>query len=295
MLSAMSRFLIPLLGACLALSPSITVAQAAPAKPSAQDDETLSPTERAHRDDLLGPGLAKLKAGEAADAYALFGAALKAYPADLRVLRYAAEAALLSHQDAIALDLYSRALNVHPHQPWPLRLGRMTAEARLERWSDFDHDLADLRAAKKAGDPQLAASSGFVIDQFEVNGIPVQAIVMPAMASHFHTLYRFILPALTSSNAPIQSSATTPGPEDRCKRPGFRPYIDLESDDVDQASFQKSYPDKAAKGDREFSLDTYPGPCSQGLIRFYSGEPSYEDVRAAIIKALAKSKAPESK
>jgi hypothetical protein len=246
------------------------------------DTDTLSAGEKVKRDALLRPGLDKLKANDAAGAFAAFGPALAAYPNDLRVLRYAAQSALLSRQYPAACELFTRALTQKPTQPWPLRLGRMQAEARLNKWSDFDQDLANLRAAKKANDPQLAGSNGFVIDEFEVDGQTVQAIVFPLMASHFHTLYRFLLPRGSDSKRSAQAAVTGDGPSSVCNRPDFQPYIDLESDDADQAIYSKAHPEQAAQGDREFSLDSYPGPCSQALMRFFSGEPRYEDVRAIV-------------
>jgi hypothetical protein len=240
--------------------------------------------DQAKRDALLQPGLAKLKAGDAAGAYAASGPALVAYPADVHVLQVSAQAALLSRQYQPALDLFDRALATHPDQPWPIRLGRMQAESRLGKMDDFDHDLADLRAAKMGNDPALAKSNGFVIDEFEVDGGAVEVIVFPAMASRFHTLYRFYLPKQSKTAPAAQAGVTQNGTPDACKNPNFQPYIDLESDDVDQQIFKKAHPDLAAKGGREFSLDSYPAPCSQGLLRFFDGEPKYEDVRAIILK-----------
>jgi tetratricopeptide (TPR) repeat protein len=254
----------------------------------AQDDpEKLTPEQIANRDTMLKPGIDALKRGDNPAALEALQPALAAYPDDLRVLRYTASAAMGANQNEKALDLFNRALAKHPNQPWPLRLAVLQLEARLGKWSDFDRDLAALRAAKKSGDDhQLDSSNGFLIDGFEAGGKQVQVVLFPLLAGRFHTLYRFMLPKLATPAPPVQASTQSPQ-SSRCDNPDFRPYVDVESDDADQESFKKKHPDLAAKGERSYSLDTYGAPCSQGLIRFYSdGEPTYEAIRGDVIKAL---------
>jgi tetratricopeptide (TPR) repeat protein len=245
-----------------------------------------APEEAAKRDALLEPGLQALKAGDAAGAVAAFQSALKAFPNDLQVLTDSAEAALFAHQDEAALGFFQRALAQHPDDPWHLRLGMMLAEARLQRWEAFEKDLTALKAAKQGGDRELQASTGFIVDAFEANGVSVQVVYYPLLAGHFYTLYRFLLPKAATQQEPVASQGQS---ADRCKNPNFRPYLDVESDDVDQETFRKEHPELAAKGERSYSLDTYPAPCSQGLIKFYSeGEPRYEMVRWDVEKILSR-------
>jgi tetratricopeptide (TPR) repeat protein len=256
---------------------------------AAQDPEPekLSPDQIASRDALLKPGIEALKRGDNAAAVDALEPALAAYPDDLRVLRYTASAAMGANQNERALDLFHRALTKHPNQPWPLRLAVLQLEARLGQWSDFDRDLAALRAAKKSGtDHQLDSSNGFLIEEFDAGGKHVQVAIFPLFAGGYHTLYRFTLPKLATAAPPVQASAQSPQLS-RCENPDFRPYVDVESDDADQESFKKKHPDLAAKGERSYSLDIYAAPCSQGLIKFYfDGEPSYETIRADVVKAL---------
>ena len=250
----------------------------------------------------MKPGLALLARGDAAGAYAAMWPARRAFPKDLRVLRASAQAAFYSGRNKEALDLFDRALAAHPNQPWPLRLAQMQVQARLGRWEEFDRELEGLKAAKRGGaDPQLEGSSGFLVDGFAAGAagaqVSVQTVVFPLQADAYHTLYRFLLPkgspAMTTVMAGLNNGAglnsdAGAADDERCKNPEFRPYIDLESDDSDQESFKASHPEEAAHGGRAYSLDTYPGPCSQGLIKFYSkGEPTYEEVRGDVVKALA--------
>ncbi len=250
------------------------------------DPEKLTPAEVVKRDALMAPGIEELKQNNPAAAYEKLQPALAAYPEDLRTLRYAAMAAMGANKNEEALTLFERALGRHPGQPWPLRLSILTLESRLGRWNDFNRNLAALRAAKKEGtDPQLAGTNGFVIEEFEAGGKHVQAVVFPTLSGRYHTLYRFLLPK--SANLNPQTSASAQGTPAQCQNPEFRPYLDVESDDIDQVSFKKAHPDRAEKGDRSYSLDVYPAPCSQGLIKFYlDGEPTYEAVRADVIRSL---------
>ncbi len=261
-----------------------------PAEASAPDAETLPPADVAERDELMKPGLELLKKGDPGGAYVALWPARKEYPKDLRVLRYSAEAAFYSGHNGEALGLFDRALALHPNQPWPLRLAHMQIQARLGHWDAFDHEVAELRQAKRAGlDHGLDSSTGFLIDGFAAGETHVQTVIFPLQSDQYHTLYRFLLPkempAKTSIKAGVNSNDGAD--DERCKNPEFRPYIDLESDDVDQTAFKLAHPEAAEKGERSYSLDTYPGPCSQGLIKFYNdGEPKYEAVRADIVKAL---------
>jgi tetratricopeptide (TPR) repeat protein len=243
----------------------------------AQTAAPAAPADAAAREALMKPALEALRKGDDAAALVALKPALAAYPNDPQILSDAAFAAMGAKQYPEAIGFFNRALANHPPQQWPLRIAILTMEAKTERWPEFDRDLAALRAAKVAGEHELDSSSGFLIDRFESGGQPVQAVVFPKLAGRYHTLYRFMLPPVAGAIPPANCAVTN-----------FRPYFDVESDDVDQDSFRKQHPDKAAKGERSYSLDTYPAPCSQGLIKFYAdGEPTYQAVRADVIRALS--------
>jgi tetratricopeptide (TPR) repeat protein len=260
----------------------------APAASPRAADPGQSAQEIASRNALLKPGLDALNKGDFAGAVLALQPALVAMPNDPQVLSVAATANFAAKHGEEALELFQRAA-AHADNPWPARTGILQALAMLGRWDEFDKDLAELRAAKKAGtDHGLDRSTGFVIDQFSSSKGPVQAVVFPLGAGRFHTLYRFLLPKEANANAQVQASTTANGQNPRCQNPDFQPFIDAESDDIDQMEFKKSFPDKAARGERSYSLDSYPGPCTQGLIKFYSdGEPKYETVRADVRNTLA--------
>ncbi len=258
-------------------------AQAAPTASSADRTAAAAATPDAmKRNEMLKPGLELLKKGDAVAALTALHPALEAYPNDLAVLTLCAQVAVQAHQDAAALDLFSRALKQDPPEPWHIRVAILPLEAHLGRWPDFYRDQAALRKAQQDGEKELSATTGYLVDDFSLGGRAVQVAYFPTLAGRYKTLYRFILPG-----PPAASASPASGDEDRCRNPNFHPYIEVESDDVDQSSFQAKHPDLAAKGGRSYSLDSYPAACSQALIKFYpDGEPTYQTVRADVLKFL---------
>jgi tetratricopeptide (TPR) repeat protein len=252
-----------------------------------EDLDHLSPQDSAKRNALIQPGLKYLEQGDNEAAFESFRSVLTAYPDDFSVLRFTAAAAMAAGQNEQALVLFHRALAQNPHNPWTMRNAVIILEARLNRWADFDRDVAALRSAKRNGmDRGLDGSTGFVIDEFYAGGEKIQGTLYPLQAGRFHTLYRFLMPPGRPLMLPDQSSATAAAAA-RCTDPDFQPHFDAESGDVDQAEFAKAHPDKAAKGDRSYMLDAYSSPCTQGLVAFYpDGEPTYEKARADVIRAL---------
>ena len=280
----------------VAQSSSATSEESLPSVPEAvgktqaignEDADRLSPQEAARRNALIQPGLLYLEHGNSKAAYESLQSVLTMYPDDLCLLRLTAGAAMGAGQDERAILLFQRALALYPHKPWPIRNAVIILEARLNRWADFDRDLAALRSAKKNGmDHGLDDSTGFVIDEFDAGMGKVQGVIYPLQLGRYHTLYRFLLPKGVPIVLPAQSSKSAAASE-RCVNPDFQPHMDIESGDVDQAAFAKEHPDKAAKGDRSYMLDAYGSECDQALVGFYSdGEPSYEKARADVIQVL---------
>ncbi|MGA1981683.1 MAG: hypothetical protein ABSG84_04350 [Acidobacteriaceae bacterium] len=267
--------------------PSLPEAHGKAQSIESEDVDRLSPQDGAKRNALMQPGIASLEHGDSKAAYASLQSVLTSYPNDLFVLRYTAAAAMGARLDAQAILLFQRALALYPHDPWPMRNAVIILEARLNRWADFDRDVAMLRSAKRNGmDRGLDGTDAFVIDDFDAGTGRVQGVIYPLQPGRYHTLYRFLLPKDAPNLLPVQPSNSAAVPE-RCIDPDFQPHIDVESGDVDQAEFAKTHPDKAAKGDRSYMLDAYRSPCVQGLAGFYpDGEPTYEKARADAIQLL---------
>ncbi len=113
--------------------------------------------------------------------------------------------------------------------------------------------------------PYFAKFTGYVIENIHDGERTVQVTEYPRLYGRFHTRYRFVLPSNPAG-------------------PPWKPYIDCESDDIDQVAFAKEHPDKAANGDRSFSLDGYLAPNTHSTIRLFGdGEPTYETVRKLVV------------
>lgn len=66
-------------------------------------------------------------------------------------------------------------------------------------------------------------------------------------------------------------------------------HIELDSDDGDQGFFKEEHPDRAAKGERRYSLDLFKVSNGEAvlqqhaLIQFFEGKPKYDTVRERIL------------
>ncbi len=224
----------------------------------------------ANRENALAPAFAASRCHDHAAAYSLYLKVLDSYPKDARVLMFTAEAAVHAGKLEESIPLYQRALAQDANYSWSIRAGLMQVFILLNRWQDFEALRLDTRRASLAGDKSLPPEAGYPIEELHTGNESIRVIEYPSLAGLFHTRDRFLFY------------------EEKDSCTGFIPYIDLESDDVDQDAFAKRHPDKAAAGERSFSLDTYPGPRSQGLIKFYwDGEPTYQTVRAEVLAISA--------
>lgn len=265
-----------LLVACTA---SFVCAQETPA-PSPQTPHEMSPY-AAQREAVIAPGLEAMRQKDYAAALENFRSTLLQYPNDGRVLMLAGNAAKATKNFDEAIEDYLKALHQPNSNPWPVRFSLIAAYAAAGHWDEFDAERQKVRTAKQGGDPFLAKVQGYVIDEFDIGDQHVTAAEFPALLGRFHTRYRFFLrPADQADNTAA---------------PAWAPHIDVESDDIDQLEFAKLHPDKAAAGERSFSLDTYPAPGKQGLIKFYlDGEPTYRAVRADVISSVSQKLQPLS-
>jgi len=137
-----------------------------------------------------------------------------------------------------------------------------------------DEQRAILRGFHSDGKhPDFTQSMGFMIETFPVRDRVVQAIEFYEPAGKFHFYYRF---NVFDTDGHLQS------------------FYALESDDADQAMFAQQHPKEAAAGERRFSIDVYArnpqGAPMQGLVTFIDGQPTYDDLRARILKILENAK-----
>jgi tetratricopeptide (TPR) repeat protein len=221
----------------------------------------------AQRENALGPGKAALQNRDYEGAYKLFQQVLlQDYPNDPLVMLVTGSAANLAGHSDEAVSLYQRAVDSNKKYSGVPLLYLIKLYASLNRWEDFDKARATAREGALAGTiSNLHADTGYIIEDYTDGARHIQVFEFPKLFGRFHTRYRFLTMSQYDPNT------------------HFTPYTDLESDDIDQASFKEQHPDKAAAGDRAFSLDSYPTPTSQALMRFFVGEPTYEEIRAIVI------------
>jgi tetratricopeptide (TPR) repeat protein len=121
----------------------------------------------------------------------------------------------------------------------------------------------------------VASAQGFMIETFPVGDKLVQAYEFYEPVGRYHFYYRF---NVFDSSGKLER------------------FYALESDDIDQAGYAKEHPKEAAAGERRFSIDSYqqtnPNSVTQGLIGFIDGQPTYDDLRARIVKAVSTNQAP---
>jgi tetratricopeptide (TPR) repeat protein len=238
--------------------------------PAQQPANTAQPTMSAYaaqRENALIPAYAAERNRDYEGAYKLFKQVLEDYPRDARAMMLTANAATLAGHPEEAITLYERAIDQDKRNSVQMLPHLIQLYAQLNRWSDFDAARKQAREAALAGNKYLHADTGYIIEDYTDGARRIQVLEYPKLFGRFHTRYRFLTVSQYDPNT------------------HFTPYTDLESDDIDQVSFKQQHPDKAAAGDRAFSLDTYPTPTSQALMRFFDGEPTYEEVRALAIGA----------
>jgi hypothetical protein len=224
----------------------------------------------AERENTIAPAVQAMQAGDYANALAMLEAVMPQYPHDARILMLAGRSAHLSSDDGKALGFYKTALESEPkgHPQWQLHVEIVPLYAAAADWDNFDRERAKIREAVTAGVPYFAKFSGYLIETIHDGDRTIQVTEYPRLVGRFHTRYRFLL--LATAGQP------------------WKPYVDCESDDIDQVAFAKEHPDKVANGDRSFSLDGYPAPNMHSTIRLFGdGEPTYETVRALVVGKAA--------
>lgn len=249
--------------------------------PSIAQQQTSTTSASSSIPDPLALGEQALAHGDYQTAKDFFIAYLKENPDSSAAIFFAGNAALGLRQYDDAASSYQKAIAKQPAM-WGAHKNLVIVYAAQNKWPEFDQERKLLQEARDHGSPGLNQDGSDVIDMFYVG--PERYIVRtyPKLAGHFKTRYNF----------------THFGKDGKLDS-----WISCESDDVDQTSFAKAHPKEAAAGQRSFSLDSYTAPVrsadgktfsqTHGTLKFYpDGEPSYETVRADVIKALEYKAAP---
>jgi hypothetical protein len=154
--------------------------------------------------------------------------------------------------------------------------------AEQYKWAEFDAERKILQDARESGKTRLTMDDVDTIDILYVGSEQWEVRNFVTLQGRFHARYVFL----------------HFGGGDTADR-----WIMCESDDSDQEFFAKAHPEEAKAGKRSFSLDSYTAPRptqdgkgtsqTHGTIKFYpDGEPTYETVRADVLKVLEKKMGP---
>lgn len=212
-----------------------------------------------------------LAAKQYARAKQLYRDYLRLHPGSLDAQLGVADAELGLHEYEAAEWDYRRVVAAQP-QLWVAHKNLVIVEAELGRWQEFDRERAVLRAARARGAPGITARESDIIDSFEVNGQRwiVREYYEPVGRSQArYNFERF-------------------SPDGRVKE-----YISLEPTAAAEAALkpgdvhigaETQAPPRRAKG--EFSLNWYTATGHGTIARYPKGEPSYERVRADLLRWL---------
>ena len=260
--------LVPLTAASFAQVMTIPTKPAAPTAAQSSPATQLDPAER---DKVIADINAKKFDDALVKAKAILAAHLESAQANKLV-----GVVLLDDQKASdALSYFQKALALDANDPSVHAL-LLQAYAQAGDAKKRDEQRSILRGFHSDGKhPDFGRSLGFTIETIPFVGKAVQAFEFYEPAGKFHFYYRF---NVYDADGHLQS------------------FYALESDDADQAMYAKDHPKEAAAGERRFSIDVYSrnaaGNPTQGLITFIDGQPTYDDLRARIIKILDKAAAP---
>ena len=168
-----------------------------------------------------------------------------------------------------AIDELKVLLKAEP-KDWYGHIYLAQAYAQKGDWTDFDKGREVMKAARDshARGIQLV-EDGDVIDNLTVEGQEYTVKFYYAPVGPHHTRYVFL--HIVDGVKVVD-------------------MLTCDSDDGDQIEFKREHPIEAAAGARSFSLDPWEvvndNPVHGHVLRFYDSEPTYEALRAVVMKVL---------
>jgi hypothetical protein len=198
-----------------------------------------------------------------------YKAYLKTHPESVDAEMGVADCELALHEYETAEWDYRKVVAAQP-QLWVAHKNLVIIEAALGRWSEFERERAVLKAARERGAPGISARESDVIDAFDVNGQ--------------HWLVREYFEPVGRSEA--RYNFTRFSPEGRIEE-----YISLEPTAAAAEALKPGDVKIGQDGQRtvakgEFSLNWYTLKAHGRVARYPKGEPSYERVRADVLRWL---------
>lgn len=176
-----------------------------------------------------------------------------------------------------AAEATYRAVVAQQPELWQAHKNLVVVEAALGRWEEFDGERKILELARERGAPGISARESDVIDSFNVDGDHwvVRAYFEPVGRSQ--TLYNF---ERFSPSGRVQA------------------YISLEDAAAAQAALTPQDERvggsavRAPAGGGVYALNWYTGRAHGTVKRYAAGPPSYEHVRADLLRWLRSHPAP---
>lgn len=211
-----------------------------------------------------------LAAKEYQRAEEMFAAYVKTHPDSVDGEEGVGDAELGLHEYEAAELEYRRVVAAQP-EFWLAHKNLVIVEAALGRWEEFDREREVLRGARQRGAPGISARESDVIDSFDVRGEHwiVREYYEPAGRSLTRYNFEYF------------------GADGR-----VREYVSLESAEAARRALevggQVHIGDAAASvgAIKDFALNWYTGKAHGTIARYPNGEPSYERVRAEVIRWL---------
>ncbi|MFZ0662982.1 MAG: tetratricopeptide repeat protein [Acidobacteriaceae bacterium] len=276
MQSSPSRFLIALSLSGLCFAPSLQAqAPDASAKTAKQSAPAVSNPDSQISPQAEAKVIANLQARNYAAALTGAKAILTDHPTSSKANKLVGVIFLDQQKPSDALPYFQKALQLAPNDAGVHGL-LLQAYAESGDKAGRDKQRAILRRYHSDGKhPEFAQIPSYLIETIPVGNKIIQAAEFYQPTGEFHFYYRF---NIFDSAGHIQS------------------FIALESDDADQVLYAQQNPKQAAAGQRRFSLDGYSksadGHVIQALYTFYDGKPTYDNVRALVIKLVQSGKSP---
>jgi tetratricopeptide (TPR) repeat protein len=205
-----------------------------------------------------------LEAGRKDEALQKAQAIVSIYPNNVHANTIAGAVLLEMARPADAVAYFRKVVEAQPDDP---HAHSLLCEAYAESGDKErrDQERATLRRFHSDGKhPAFTEAHGFMIERIPIGNLNVAAIEYFAPEGRYHFAYRFDV--YDTSDKMIE-------------------FIALANEDEDQALYAQSHPKEAKAGARRYSLDRYTQG-QQALLGFIDGTPSYDDLRARVVKII---------
>lgn len=209
-----------------------------------------------------------LAKGDFARAKTIYAEYLQTHAASVPAQMGLADAELGLHEYEAA-ELQYRAVTEAQPELWIAHKNLVIIEAALGRWSEFDRERALLKAARERGAPGISLHESDVIDTLDVRGQHWIVREYDEPAGRSLTRYNFERFS-TSGRAEEYISLESAGAAQKALTP-------------EDVKIGKSAP---PVGIDDFALNYYTAKGHGTITRYPKGEPSYETVRAAVVRWL---------